>query len=197
LALFLVRSFHRRLIDLPRTTYAAETRYRTLVEQLPAVTFIDEVEDAAPFAIHPLYVSPQVESLFGYPVERWLADSSLWRSILHPDDRQAAIDLADRIYETREPYATEYRIVAADGRILWIQEASVIIRARTGSPRSGRASCSTSRPVTWPRRNAAATSRCCDAPTDNAVGCSRPSSLRKRPSGSGWRPRSTTTRCRR
>jgi PAS domain S-box-containing protein len=134
LALFLVRSFHRRLIDLLRTTHAAETRYRTLVEQLPAVTFVDEVEDADPFAIHPLYVSPQVESLFGYPVERWLADSSLWRSILHPDDRQAAIDLADRIYETREPYATEYRIVAADGRIVWIQEASVIIPGENGQP---------------------------------------------------------------
>jgi PAS domain S-box-containing protein len=134
LALFLIRSFHWRLTELLRTTHAAETRYRTLVEQLPAVTFVDEVEDADPFAIRPLYVSPQVESLLGYPVERWLADSSLWRSILHPDDRHAAIELADRIWETREPYATEYRIVAADGRIVWIQEASVIIPGANGQP---------------------------------------------------------------
>jgi PAS domain S-box-containing protein len=134
LALFLVRSFHRRLMELLWTARAAETRYRMLVEQLPAVTFVDEVEDADPFAIHPIYVSPQIESLFGYPAERWLAEESLWRSILHPDDREAAIALADRTYRIREPFTTEYRIVAADGRIVWVEEASVIIPGTEGQP---------------------------------------------------------------
>jgi PAS domain S-box-containing protein len=127
LALFLIRNFHDRWTELARSIRAAETQFRTLVEQLPAITFIDEVEDAEPFAITPLYVSPQVESILGYPVERWLSESDLWRAILHPEDRGRAIELADQIYETREPYATEYRLIAADGRIVWIEEASVII----------------------------------------------------------------------
>jgi PAS domain S-box-containing protein len=134
LALFLIRDFHDRWTELVRSIRAAETQFRTLVEQLPAITFVDEVEDAEPFAITPLYVSPQVESILGYPVERWLSESDLWRSILHPDDRALTIGLADQIYETREPYTTEYRLIAADGRIVWIEEASVIIPGGADGP---------------------------------------------------------------
>jgi PAS domain S-box-containing protein len=134
LALFLIRNLHERWTDLARSIRAAETQYRTLVEQLPAITFVDEVVDAEPFAVTPLYVSPQIESILGYPVERWLAEPNLWRSILHPDDRDRAIELADVIYETRSPYTTEYRLIAADGRIVWIEEASVIIPGGRGEP---------------------------------------------------------------
>jgi PAS domain S-box-containing protein len=134
LALFLIRNLHDRWTDLARSIRAAETQYRTLVEQLPAITFVDEVVDAEPFAVRPLYVSPQVEWILGYPAERWLDDANLWRSILHPDDRDRAIALADEIYETRSPYTTEYRLISADGRVVWIEEASVIIPGTGGEP---------------------------------------------------------------
>jgi PAS domain S-box-containing protein len=134
LALFLLRNFHRRLIDLLGITRSAETRYRTLVEQLPAVTFIDEVLEADASMIRPIYISPQVESMLGYPKERWLVMPSVWREILHPDDRERALELADRVYAAREPFTTEYRLIAADGRIVWIEEASVIIPGSNGEP---------------------------------------------------------------
>jgi PAS domain S-box-containing protein len=134
LALFLVRNFHRRLVDLLSITRSAEARYRTLVEQLPAVTFIDEVLEADPSLIRPVYISPQVEAMFGYPMERWLVMPSVWREILHPDDRDRALDLADRVYAAREPFTAQYRLIAADGRIVWIEEASVIIPGSNGEP---------------------------------------------------------------
>jgi PAS domain S-box-containing protein len=134
LAMLLLHNLHRRSTDLVRTARAAETRYRTLVEQLPAVTFVDEVVAGDPYTIHPVYVSPQVESLLGFPAERWFGEVSLWRSILHPEDRDRAIELADRVYAAGEPYSAEYRLIAADGRVVWIQEASVIISGDDAAP---------------------------------------------------------------
>ena len=55
---------------------SAEIRYRMLVEQIPAVTYIAEFSADAPF----LYVSPQIEDLLGFPVERWTEDEDLWAS---------------------------------------------------------------------------------------------------------------------
>ena len=52
----------------------AETRYQSLVEQLPAVVYIDTHEEN-PITI---YVSRQVEKITGYPPEDWISDPDLW-----------------------------------------------------------------------------------------------------------------------
>ena len=52
----------------------AEARYRTLVEQIPAVTYIDALDDVN----SAIYISPQAESLLGTAPEEWLADPSAW-----------------------------------------------------------------------------------------------------------------------
>ena len=59
-----------------------EERYRTLVERLPAVTFVDRADGSE----ESLYVSPQIETMLGYTPEEW-AVGRLWRERLHPDDR--------------------------------------------------------------------------------------------------------------
>jgi PAS domain S-box-containing protein len=124
LAMLLLRNLHRRWIELVDSARAAETQFRTLVEQLPAVTFVDELVDADPPRIRPLYVSPQIETMLGHPSDRWLTDPDLWRSILHPDDRERAIAELRSAYRTGEPFAIEYRVLAVDGRTVWIEEAS-------------------------------------------------------------------------
>ena len=63
---------------------AAEMRYRSLVENIPLVTYMNSVE--APFTS--LYMSPQVESLLGYTQEEWAAQPELARDGIHPDDRE-------------------------------------------------------------------------------------------------------------
>ena len=50
----------------PRHDVPVEVRYRMLVEQIPAVTYICEFSPDAPF----LYLSPQVEQMLGYPASR-------------------------------------------------------------------------------------------------------------------------------
>jgi len=51
----------------------AEQKYRTLVEQSPAVAYIDAADKSATA----LFVSPQIETLTGYTPEEWIADADL------------------------------------------------------------------------------------------------------------------------
>jgi PAS domain S-box-containing protein len=107
----------------------SETLYRHLVEQVPAVVYIDSSEPVA----RSFYVSPQVEAILGHPPEAWIADPTLWQRSVHPDDldRVEASWLASMRTGTR--FAEDYRIVRPDGRVVWIRDSSVPIRGTDGA----------------------------------------------------------------
>jgi diguanylate cyclase (GGDEF)-like protein/PAS domain S-box-containing protein len=108
----------------------AERRYRTLVEQIQAVSY---VADWAP--VPPLrHVSPHIESLLGFPAQRWLEDPELWERQLHPDDRERVIAEAHRVHAAEEPFEAEYRVLAADGSVRWLWERDTIVREDGGRP---------------------------------------------------------------
>jgi PAS domain S-box-containing protein len=111
-----------------------EERFRTLVEQLPAITYIDEFaegEEDWPT----VYISPQLSAILGYDPEEWKADHHLWQSLLHPDDLERAIE-ADRIHrETGAPLVQEVRVFARDGSIKWLRDEAILIRDDRGRPR--------------------------------------------------------------
>ena len=104
----------------------AEARYRALVEQVPAITYIDPVDEGPT-----VYISPQVESLLGYPPQAWYDDPDLWSKIVHPEDRPRLE--AEPAIEA--PTASSYRIVAKDGRTVWVQDQSTLILDDDGKPR--------------------------------------------------------------
>ena len=107
----------------------AEVRYRTLVERMPAVTFVDRVGGSA----GSLYVSPQVEAMLGYTPEEWMA-GGLWRERLHPDDRQRIL-ASDAHFEAHgNPVDTEYRLLARDGSVVWVREETALVRDEAGEP---------------------------------------------------------------
>ena len=110
---------------------AAEHRYRTLVEQLPIVTYVDSSEDPA---ARPLYLSPQVQALLGYSADEWLSTPGLYEGSLHPDDRERVIAERSRAFERREPLSSEYRLTSVDGRTVWVLDESVLIEATDGHP---------------------------------------------------------------
>jgi PAS domain S-box-containing protein len=70
---------------------AAQQRFRTLVDQIPAVTYIDPVDDPETS----LYTSPQIEKMLGYTPEEWREDK-LWPKCLHPDDRERILAADER-----------------------------------------------------------------------------------------------------
>ncbi|MGZ5293600.1 MAG: PAS domain-containing protein [Actinomycetota bacterium] len=106
----------------------AEERYRTLVEQLPAVVYIDEVDEVATA----LYVSPQYERLTGYTPADRLSEPDLWLRMLHPDDRVRVLAESDRVNETGEPFDIEYRLVRADGEVIWVHDHAFMVHLPGG-----------------------------------------------------------------
>lgn len=110
----------------------AEARYRALVEQMPAVTYIDRI-DAAREGWW-VYVSPQVEAMLGYAPEEFMADPALWERLLHPHDRDRTLAADARHYATGEPLDHEYRMIARDGRAVWVRDLATVVRDEDGRP---------------------------------------------------------------
>jgi diguanylate cyclase (GGDEF)-like protein/PAS domain S-box-containing protein len=100
----------------------AENRYRTLVERLPAVTYIQEIGsfDSA------MYMSPQIEDLTGYTPEECKNLDLRWRMV-HPEDRERMQAEDERTGEPGEIFATEYRVLHRDGRTVWVRNESVLV----------------------------------------------------------------------
>lgn len=97
-------------------------RYKTLVEQITAVTYVD----ANDLECTPLYMSPQMETLFGYSDKEWRDNPSLWPDIVHPDDRERVITEHLRTFNTGEPFNMDYRVHTKCGKLIWIHDESVL-----------------------------------------------------------------------
>jgi diguanylate cyclase (GGDEF)-like protein/PAS domain S-box-containing protein len=105
-------------------------RYRVLVEQLPLVVYVDELDAES----SNIFTSRQIEPLLGYSVEEWASDAALFVRALHPDDRDRVLDAHARMHETHEPLSIEYRLYARDGRLVWIRDEGVIVVDDSGAP---------------------------------------------------------------
>src|SRR5215218_4137158 len=131
LILALIRNVSGRR-EVERKIRETEARYRTLVEQIPAVTYVQEPSDSdTPKAI--TYMSPQYENMLGYPAESELLDEEHWLRMLHPDDRERVLAEELRTDETGEPYRIEYRLIAGDGRAVWVHDEATLLRDEEGN----------------------------------------------------------------
>jgi PAS domain S-box-containing protein len=136
-----VRSWHGAVVDVTADRPVgpdlreAEEKYRLLVEQIPAVTYIDEVPEDDQTDLSPAYISPQIERLLGYRPEEWLSDPDLWDRVTHPDDVEATETAARRCFEDGTPLSVEYRMVARDGRTVWVREQASLYRNASGAPK--------------------------------------------------------------
>ena len=107
----------------------AEERYRTLVEQIPAVTYIDRADGSD----RPLYTSPQIEGMLGYTSEEWL-EGRLWPQRLHAEDRERVLAADERFEGGGGRFDEEYRLLARDGSIVWVREQAVLVKGDAGQP---------------------------------------------------------------
>ena len=107
---------------------SAENRYRTLVERLPAVTYVAELGASGPWH----YVSPQIESMLGFSPAEWLADPAIWINRVHPEDRESVLAVEEHFQKQRDLFQAEYRLLARDGRILWFRDEAVMLPTAEG-----------------------------------------------------------------
>ncbi|HEY1769823.1 MAG TPA: ATP-binding protein [Chthoniobacterales bacterium] len=107
-----------------------EARYRTLVEQIPAVTFMASFENG----LSEIYVSPHIETLLGYSAEEWINNPILWYQRLHPDDKPRWNQEFSRTVAWAEPFRADYRFLTKDNRVVWIHGEARVVRNSEGQP---------------------------------------------------------------
>jgi diguanylate cyclase (GGDEF)-like protein/PAS domain S-box-containing protein len=107
-----------------------ERKYRRLIERLPVVTYLAEYGPEGRW----IYVSPQIESMLGYTPDEWMGDTDLWLSCVHPDDREMVVAEEARCSAGAKPLALEYRMLARDGRLVWIRDDAAIGTPVDGQP---------------------------------------------------------------
>jgi PAS domain S-box-containing protein len=108
----------------------SEEEYRDLVEELPLAIYRDRPDNTSTS----LYASPKTEEIFGYPVERWMAEG-FFDSVVHPDDRErVAGSVGDNLQTSNSKTSFTYRVIAADGRVVWVRDDSWVSRDEAGEP---------------------------------------------------------------
>ncbi len=99
-----------------------EERFRDLVNSIDGIVW----EMAFP-SFRILFVSRQAESLLGYTIQDWYEDSNFWGHKIHPDDAEQAKAFSTLMSEKLEDHSFEYRMVAADGHIVWIRNLVTVV----------------------------------------------------------------------
>jgi len=107
----------------------AEAEYRQLVSLVQAIVWRAE---AATLALR--FVSHEAEVLLGYPLAHWTEQPAFWAEHVHPEDREWAVGLRTRSAAEGRSYEAEYRMIAADGRVIWVRD---VVRSRAGERRQG------------------------------------------------------------
>ncbi len=118
-------------LELRRVSRAeslARDKFSWLVEQLPGGVYIEDLG-----ASTGSYFSPQVERITGYSAEEWASDDEFFGRVLHPDDRDRVLSAFGRAHETLEPIQIEYRVIAKDGHVVWIQDDAAVALDEDGN----------------------------------------------------------------
>ncbi|HEY6990984.1 MAG TPA: PAS domain-containing protein, partial [Bryobacteraceae bacterium] len=107
-------------------------RYEALVNSIDGAVWELELPDWR-FT----FVSEQAERILGYPVRQWLDDSEFWLNHLHPEDRSSAAEFRKMAASKREDYQFEYRMIAANGRVVWLRDLVSVKIADRADHQSG------------------------------------------------------------
>ena len=100
-----------------------------LVEQLPQVTYIEQLDGQSAS-----YISPQIEALVGYTPEEWTSDPSFFGKRLHPEDRARVLADFAEMHATGDRFECEYRLLTRDSRVVWVHDGAVVVRDDAGAP---------------------------------------------------------------
>ena len=112
------------------TTEASEQRFRDLIQGLDAIVWEADLR-----TWQPTFVSQRAESILGYPVEQWLTEPEFWANRLHPEDRERASATARASIQAGRDFEHEYRMLAQNGRVVWLRDTVRIVRDAAGPPR--------------------------------------------------------------
>lgn len=110
------------MVESARRLEAQEDQLRRLVQGSNAILWeYDPATNAFTF------VSDHAQALMGYPVEEWCRPG-FWQRTLHDEDRDRAIHYCLARTSEGLDHEMDYRMVAADGRLVWIRDIISVIK---------------------------------------------------------------------
>ncbi len=115
---------------LYRQAQTTEQRFRDLVEGLEAIVW---EADARSWLF--TFVNRRAERMLGYPLERWLTEPDFWVNLIHPEDRERAVACCLEAIRQGCDNDFEYRVVAADGRVVWVRDLVYLVKDGSGAVR--------------------------------------------------------------
>jgi PAS domain S-box-containing protein len=116
-------------VSAQRARAETEIKYRKLIEQVAAISYIAEIGVNGQW----FYVSPQIETMFGYSAEEWLSNSKDWIRYI-PIDDHPIVHAAEENSARGEPFQAEYRVTRKDGNTIWVSDTAVVVRGSDSHP---------------------------------------------------------------
>src|SRR5688572_27884294 len=107
----------------------AELKYRTLVEHMPAIIYVDLADKSR----NTVYISPQIQEMLGYSPEDWIAKPDFCNLIIHPEDSERMLREAQEA-EVNGRFSCNYRYIAKDGHVVWVHDEAVLLKNEAGEP---------------------------------------------------------------
>lgn len=104
--------------------------YETLLDSVDGIVW-----EADPDTLRFLYVSEQAVEILGFPLDRWLSQPRFWRNQIHTDDLDHVLRTISHASRVRGSYELEYRMIAADGRTVWLRDLISVVDGLDGQPR--------------------------------------------------------------
>jgi PAS domain S-box-containing protein len=105
-------------------------RFESLVQSIGGI-----IIELDPHTFGVTFVSRAAERILGYPLERWLDEPNFWEDLLHPEDRATVLEAKRRAVAARAGGNFEYRMIAADGRVVWLRDVMTLRVTRGGAER--------------------------------------------------------------
>jgi PAS domain S-box-containing protein len=116
--------------DLRGAAQELARRFRDLVEDLNAIVWEMTVPT---FQI--TFVSHEAERILGYSVQKWLIEKDFWTNHIHPEDRERIVEFCRQSIAEGKDYNLQYRALAANGKVLWLQDIVRLVRDASGAVR--------------------------------------------------------------
>ncbi len=115
---------------LKRAVIERRDAHRRFVDLVDTVEGIVWEATADPFELE--FVSRRAGSILGFEPEAWMQQPSVWFERIHPEDRERVMRTVAEKAKSRDAYRLEYRMIAADGRTVWVRDLVNVVADRDG-----------------------------------------------------------------
>ncbi len=116
-----------RRLNSAAAAVRADERFRGLVEDIDGIVW-----EADPVTFRFSYVGGRAVEALGYPARQWLTEPDFWPNHIHAEDRERSVAYCVTAVARGEDHTFDYRMVAADGRDVWMRDRVSVIKDRDG-----------------------------------------------------------------